>query len=125
MFRKWRRSMKLWLALLIVCLLGPSSAFAGWLGFRNDTKIALVVQETIVVNNVPRPGKPEKLGAGDTVRDLQACPNPQRKFTIYDAKGQQLYTGVFPCPAANENVLFAIKMDAKGKITIEPIKSKK
>jgi hypothetical protein len=102
-----------------------TSSFAGWFGFRNDTKETVVVQETVVVNGVARPGKPEKLNSGDSVRDSQICPNNQRKFTIYDSKGNVLYTNLLPCPAANENILYAIKLDAKGKIALDPIKSKK
>jgi hypothetical protein len=113
------------LAVLLVGIGLTSTGFAGWLGFRNDTKEQLVVQETVVVNNAPRPGKPQALNSGDLVRDSQIGPGNQRKFTIYDPKGKPLYTGMFPCPAADENILYLIKTDAKGAIVIEPIKSKK
>ena len=125
MFPKSLIQLKFWLSLVIVIGLGSSSLFAGWLGFRNDTKDQLVVQETTVVNNVARPGKPQSLNSGDVVRDSQVCPANQRKFTIYDAKGNAIHTGMFPCPGANENILNVIKLDAKGNVTIEAVTFKK
>jgi hypothetical protein len=119
---------RLFLKFGLVCALFfavVSSSVAGWFGFRNDTKGQVVVQETITVNGVARPGKPESLNSGDSVRDSQICPNNQRKFTIYDPKGNVLYTNTLPCPGMNENILYVIKTDTKGKITVEPVKSKK
>lgn len=119
-----RLLLKFGLVVVLSCSI-LSSSFAGWFGFRNDTKEQVVVQETIVVNGIARPGKPESLNSGDSVRDSQSCPSNQRKFTIYDPKGTVLYSNTFPCPAMNENILYLIKKDMKGKITVEPVKSKK
>jgi hypothetical protein len=109
----------------IVALAAADSAFAGWMGFRNDTKETIVIQETIVINNAPKTGRPQRLFAGEAVRDTQAI-GGQRKFSIYDPKkpAQPIYTGNFPCPLLNENILYSFKSDGKGGITVEAIKSR-
>ena len=98
---------------------GPADA--GWLGFRNDTSATLVIQETV---SVGRPGKPQKVFANETVRDASSA-GPHRTFAIFDpAKPDRpLYTGRFPSPADNENVLYVIKSDGKGGLSIEAVKS--
>ncbi|MCE9533349.1 MAG: hypothetical protein K8T89_19820 [Planctomycetes bacterium] len=99
------------------------AAFAGWMGFRNETNDTIVIQETIIVNGMPRPGKPQRLFAGEAVRDTQ-CSGSVRKITITDPKNpnQILYTGNLPCPGTNENILYVVKTDAKGSVTVEAIK---
>lgn len=116
---------KIGLAGLVLTLAGPASAFAGWMGFRNDTNLTLVVQEVVVVNNVPKPGKPQKMNNGDVIRDTQVGAGGQRQFLIFDSKNpnQPIYTGNFPCPKANENILYAIKLDPKGAVTIDAQKT--
>ncbi len=116
----------LWKACLAAGLLFAASADlnAGWMGFQNETKETIVVQETIVVNGQPKPGRPQRLNTGEAVRDTQ-CQGAQKKITIYDAKNTKtpLFTGNFPCPGANENVLYIIKPDGNGGITVEPKKT--
>ena len=109
---------------VLFALAGSNSAFAGWMGFRNDTKDTIVVQETITVNGQSKQGKPQRLFTGEAVRDTQ-CVGPQRKISIFDPKtpNTPLYTGNVGCPAANENILYVIKSDGKGGITMEVIKT--
>jgi hypothetical protein len=92
---------------------------AGWMGFRNDTSLTLIVQEA-----GSRPAKPQKIFANETVRDTPPA-GAQRTFSIIDAAhpDKPLYTGKFNTPAANENVLYVIKPDGKGGITIETLSS--
>jgi hypothetical protein len=112
------------LAGLVIALTGADTANAGWMSFRNDTKDTIVIQETVIVGGQPRPGRPQRLFTGEAVRDTQFA-GPQRRISIFDSKNtnQPIYTGSFPCPAANENLLYSIKTDPKGGITIEAIKS--
>jgi len=97
---------------------GSARADAGWMGFRNDTSGTLVLQE---MGN--RPGRPQKIFANETVRDTPAA-GAARKFAIYSADKPEtpLFTGVFPAPADNENVLYVIKSDGKGGLVVEPMK---
>lgn len=58
-FRRWV------VAVLTVAALGPTPAWAGWLGFRNDTRATLVLQEIVLVNGQARRGAQRQLGAGE------------------------------------------------------------
>jgi hypothetical protein len=109
---------------LILALTGADTANAGWMSFRNDTKDTIVIQETVVISGQPRPGRPQRLFTGEAVRDTQFV-GPQRRISIFDSKNtnQPIYTGTFPCPTANENILYSIKSDPKGGIVIEAIKT--
>jgi hypothetical protein len=105
--------------LVVLAVSGPVDA--GWMGFRNDTATTLVVQESV---SAGRTAKPQKIFANETVRDTPPA-GAQRTFTIVDpAKPDRpLYTGRFAAPADNENVLYVIKSDGKGGLTIDAIKS--
>ena len=94
---------------------------AGWMGFRNDTPNTLVIQETIGAGPVARSGKPQKLFANETIRDTAPASLITRQFQIFDSAtpDKPLFSGNLNCPAANENVLFVIKSDGKGGLTIE------
>lgn len=115
-----------WLPCLLGAILVAISAdiaVAGWMGFRNDTSDAIVVQETITVNGQPKPGRPQRLTAGEAIRDNQ-CIGGQRHFSIYDPKNpdQPVFTGNLACPNLNENLLYLIKSSARG-ITLELLKT--
>ena len=71
-----------------------------------------------------RPGKPQKIFANETVRETPPA-GGQRTFTITDTAHPEkpLFTGRLPHPAANENVLYVIKSDGKGGLTVEPVSS--
>lgn len=109
---------------VLIALTGADTASAGWMGFRNDTKETLVIQETFIINGQARLGRPQRLFGGESVRDTQ-CAGGQRQISIYDTKDgkQPLYTGSFPCPRANENILYCIKPDGRGGLLIEALKS--
>ena len=108
----------------LVALMGADSVFAGWMGFRNDTKETIVIQETVVIGGQPRTARPQRLFAGEAVRDTP-LPGGQRRISVFDPANpnQPIYAGNFPCPAATENLLYCIKRDAKGGVSIEVIKS--
>lgn len=95
------------------------------MGFRNDTSATLVIQETLPVGTSSRPGKPQKIFVNETVRDTPASSITYRTFTIFDSAqpDKPLFTGRLACPAASENVLYVLKMDGKGGLIIEPVKS--
>jgi hypothetical protein len=107
---------------LTALLLAPAAAFAGWMGFRNDTGQPVLLQETL---GSGRLGRQQKIYANETVRDTPPAAGANRKFTIYDAAkpDRVLATGSFPAPGSNENLLYVIKKDAKGTISIEPVQT--
>jgi len=109
---------------LFLVLADPARAEAGWMGFRNDTGTTLVIQETVSVGTGSKQSKPQKLFANETVRDTPPSGGANRVFTIYDSAhpDKPLYTGRFPAPSTNENVLYVIKLN-KGELVIEPIKT--
>jgi hypothetical protein len=89
------------------------------MGFRNDTSMTLIVQET-----GSKAAKPQKIFANETVRDMPPA-GAQRTFAIIDAShpDKPLFTGKFTTPAASENVLYVIKPDGKGGVKIEAVTS--
>ena len=109
------------LSLLFAAAL-PAVVEAGWMGFRNDTQTTLIIQETAPAG---KSGKPQKLYTNETIRDMQSGAGGQRTFTISDAAhpDKPLHTGAFTCPASNENVLFVLKVDAKGGLVIEAVRT--
>ena len=119
MFPGLRRFRPLACLACLVALAAVGRADAGWMGFRNDTSMTLVVQEAGA-----KPAKPQKIFANETVRDTPPA-GAQRSFSITDAAhpDKPLYTGKFSTPAANENVLYVIKPDGKGGVTIETVSS--
>jgi hypothetical protein len=108
---------------VFIALTDASSVFAGWMGFRNDTKDTIVIQETVNIGGQPRLGRPQRLFAGEAVRDM-APVGGQRRINVFDPANpnQPIYSSNFPCPGANENILYSIKRDAKGGISIEAVK---
>jgi hypothetical protein len=108
----------------LVVLASADFVFAGWMGFRNDTKDTIVIQETMTVNGQPKLSQPQKLLVGQAVRDTLNV-GAQRRFSIYDPKNPNvpIYTGNFNCPAANENILYILKPDGKGGITVDVSKT--
>ena len=125
MFVSLRQSRLLYLPALLVMAVAPATADGGWMGFRNDTRTTLIIQESVAVGTTSRPAKPQKIYSDETIRDHPSISKAQRRFSIADAAHPDtvLYSGTFPCPPANENVLFVIKLSKRGKLAIEAIRT--
>jgi hypothetical protein len=87
----------------------------GWLAYRNDSPVTLVVQASAPgPNNQERKGPPHQMNPREAAWDQVSGPG-QKTITIYDAKGQVLlregvnYTG--------KDLFFSIQADValKGK----------
>ena len=116
-----RKHLRIAIAAAAILVLGGDSALcAGTMAFRNDTKSTLILQETVIVNGQSRPGRPQKLFAGEMVRETWNL-GGQRRFTIiYPNRPQQpLYSGSIPASSATENLLYILKPDGRGGVTIE------
>ncbi|HLW64423.1 MAG TPA: hypothetical protein VKS79_03825 [Gemmataceae bacterium] len=73
-------------AALLLGLVATGSVRAdGMIGYKNDTTYTIVVQSSIVVNNVERKGKPQMLYPGEVALDGQVGTGT-RRITIYDPK---------------------------------------
>jgi hypothetical protein len=95
----------------LIGLCAPEQAEAAVLGFRNDTNLAVVVQVTSLVNNVPRRGRAQILLPGKFYVEPTVAANKQ--ILIADAKQPTtriLFNGAI-APAAGDQ-LFSIQVDA-------------
>jgi|SRR6516162_2547868 hypothetical protein len=94
----------------ISVLLSPDASEASALGFRNDTNVAVVIQVTSLVNNVPRRGRAQVLMPGKYYAEVAVGTNKQ--ILIADAKQptRPLYNGAIG-PAANDQ-FFSIQAEA-------------
>lgn len=124
MFSNFRHFRLTALLISLLCLATSARAESGWMGFRNDTTLTLVVQEVVATGSSARPGKPQKIFANETVRETPPA-GGQRTFTITDSTrpDKPLFTGRLASPAAKENILYVIKSDGKGGVVVEPVSS--
>src|SRR3954464_8025670 len=79
-----------WFSLTVLCAaLLPASADAAWLGYKNDTAAAVIIQsaDSVIVGGKQqlRPGKPHPLYPGEVAWDAIAAPGP-RIIVVYDPK---------------------------------------
>jgi hypothetical protein len=83
-------------------VLVPACADAAWLGYKNNTPAAVVIQasDVVVVNGKVqqiRPGKPHPLYPGEVAWDAIAAPG-KRIVTVYDPKtNRQVYQDWADC----------------------------
>ena len=98
------------LSLLLGLAAAGSARADGLVGFRNDTNYVIVVQSSIVVNNVVKKGKPQMLYPGEVALDGQIGTGT-RHITIYDPKKPKTplhETDV----TVGKDVLFSIQTEA-------------
>jgi hypothetical protein len=87
--RRYRRTVGLFGLAVLLTAFAPVRADAAWLGYKNDTTTAVVIQaaDVVVVNGKPqvRPGKPQVLYPGEVAWNAIAAPGP-RIIAVYDPK---------------------------------------
>jgi hypothetical protein len=93
-------------------------AEAGWVTIRNDTDQPVVVQESCVVNNQVRRGKPVRLMPGEVHREYQSCPGT-RAVQFLDGVGgkKKMFEGELKWDKDDHS--FEIRDDA-GKVKLAP-----
>jgi hypothetical protein len=105
------RPVALGLTVLALIAAAPAAGQAAWLGFRNDTKMPVVVQgATVLPRNIVRRGAPHLLYAGDVAWDPILQPGP-KVITVYDANNPKrvLYQGTIVCGALD--LFFSLQID--------------
>lgn len=116
------------LGLLSLC---PGIAQAGWVGFRNETNVPVVVQITHVVRPREQHGKPHLIQPGNVTWEAVMQPGAKR-ITVYNANQprQVLYQG--PLLYAGNDLFFAVQLEAPTpgmpvpllpKLTVQPAKA--
>jgi hypothetical protein len=87
----------------------PAQNPGAGVGFRNDTKVAVIVQGWTVVNNMPRRGQALLINPGKTVWDNN-LPSGTRYFSIYDAsQPTRVYLRDSPVSVRNADQFFGIR----------------
>jgi hypothetical protein len=95
-----------------------SSADAGWVTIKNETKQAIVVQEVAIVNGKTVRGKPVKLAAGESFREFQNTPGI-KNYEIYDAATSTVvWRDSLNCKADSQS--FAVGV-ANGRVGVVPV----
>lgn len=102
------------LSLIALILLAPSGlaagAAAGWVTIKNETAQPIVIQETCLVKNQLRRGKPVRLMPGEVLREYQACPG-SKTVHILDCGGQMRTLGTGELSWAKGDYSFAVRPD--------------
>lgn len=100
------------LALLAAVLVGsaPATANAGWLGFRNETKSAVVVQISHESAARLQHGKPHLLNPGNVTWERVLQPG-KKWITIYDPAQPRRVLFKGPLLYAGNDLFFAIQQE--------------
>jgi hypothetical protein len=108
---------------LAVLVLGaaPAASQAGWLGFRNDTKNAVIVQTGVPVGALVRWGRPKVLQPGAIAWDAVLQPG-LRRVQVFDANQKPLYQDTIRCVG---DLYYSVQDDPAGGVKLVPIKTLK
>jgi hypothetical protein len=113
--------------LLAVLVLGaaPAASQAGWLGFRNDTKAAIIVRTGVPVG-VGRAakvtwGRPKAMQAEEVAWDVVLQPGV-RVIQVFDPNQPAQPIFQISLPVKGDQ-FYSIKLDAAGAVKLESIKA--
>lgn len=115
----WRIASTLMLG-IAACFLLPAGLRAETLTIRNDTKIPLVIQTAIVVNNQVKVDRPVviKAGASATV----ALPG-NKLISVYNGRNPSQILNKSTIPASKEDGTYSIQADIlPGRVKLEAVK---
>jgi hypothetical protein len=103
---------------ILVGVICPAAADAGWLGLRNDTGAPIVVQGASLVNNVMRRGRPQLLFPGEVTWEAILIPG-KKVIEIYDPKLPKhppVHQEIIP--VAGADLFYSIQLDAPPKAPV-------
>jgi hypothetical protein len=115
----WLRTVWLGLAALLLTTLTPAVSSAAWFGLRNDTKVPIVVQTGVMINNKLVPGRPAVLYPGEVAWDCAVKPCI-KVIAIYDPKNPKVPLLQKTMPLGPIDVFLSVKTPAPGVITLTP-----
>jgi hypothetical protein len=97
----------------VLCLLGSRSAGAdgGWMGFRNDTNIPIIIQGVSIINRVPRQGPRHVLQPGQECWDVMIAKG-NKLILIADAKQPTRILLQETVNYAGADLFFSVQPDA-------------
>jgi hypothetical protein len=100
-----------WLMLVpLILAAAPAAAEAGWVGFRNETNSALVVQISNVTQGRVQHGKPHLLSPGNVSWERILQPG-SKLVTIYDPAQPRRILFQTTLVYAGNDLFFAIQME--------------
>jgi hypothetical protein len=117
--RGFRASKMTFLLAVLVLGAAPAASQAGWLGFRNDTKNAVIVQTGVPVGALVRWGRPKVLQPGEVAWDVVLQPG-LRRVQVFDANQKPLYQDTIRCVG---DLFYSIQLNPAGGVKLTPIKA--
>jgi hypothetical protein len=97
----------------------PTTANAEVLTFRNDTKMALVVQGACIINGKVRRDQPVLVQPGASARVV--LPGT-KQITVFNAQPPNLPLFQDSLPGGNDDLYFSMQLDPVGKVRMDRIK---
>ncbi len=107
---------------VLACCIGlsaPSLSSAAWLGYKNDTAAAIVVQTSVKVNDKIVRGKQHLLFPGECAWDNIATTG-QQQISIMDPKANNKVVGQENINIANQDVLLSLQWQAQPQVQGRP-----
>ena len=109
-----------WMGLTVaMSLLVAHPASAAWLGYRNETAAAIVVQSSVVVNGKVLRGKAHVLYPGEIAWDNIAAPGA-RQLTIYDPKANNRQVFQDSINVVNQDIFLSVRLEKPAQVPNQP-----
>jgi hypothetical protein len=101
-------------------LLGNSTADAGWLTVKNDTKQTLVIQELGGTPQRPARGRCIRLAPGESYREFVALPG-EKVILVFDSTNLERPLGQDKLAWKNDDLTYKLLTDGNGvRLLIAP-----
>jgi hypothetical protein len=122
-FHGFRASKAAFLLAVLILAAAPAASQAGWLGFRNDTKAAIIVRTGVPVGRPARVtwGRPKAMQAEEVAWDVVLQPGV-RVIQVFDPNQPAQPIFQISLPVKGDQ-FYSIKLDAAGAVKLESIKA--
>lgn len=107
--RYWRSYVRAAVIAAAALIVQPQIANAAWLGYRNNTQAAVVIQSAVVVNNQLRWGKPHTLFPGEVAWDAAPAPGA-RIIGVFDPKQNNRLIYQETVAVASSDIFLSLQM---------------